>query len=338
MIKFLPLIFLLFFIGCGNNNAPQNRAPIAKITASPQSITVGNTITLDANNSSDSDGQIVSYQWLDQNNQLLENSSKLIWQAPSTMGTYTITLKVTDDDGATATNAIRLQVNDVNVTPPTPFSAIQNLIASGNAIYICVGDSTRAGPLSPYDNPPSPYDGEHLFDTLKSALDDYNVTSYLYAKAGQEAKQFNLETQSPTWSDVTAIIPNDGATSIVDISLGINDLFSEANKYSGTVANIKSDLVSAINKIKAQKPQTHFLLTMPNPKDPAADSAIEQSNTLKTVYRELSDELHLPLIDTQGELNFTHDMFQQKDTVHYHMTPVEQVTVANLIKSKILPQ
>ena len=324
----------MFFAGCGNNDAPQNIAPIANITASSQSTTAGGSITLDASNSSDSDGQIVSYQWLDHNNQLLADTVQFTWQAPATTGTYTITLKVSDDDGATATKSIALNVNDA---PTTPFSVIQNLIASGNAIYICVGDSTRAGPLSPYDDPHSPYDGEHLFDTLKSALDDYNVTSYLYAKAGQEAKQFNLETQSPTWSDVAAIIPNDGSNTIVDISLGINDLFSAANNYSGTVADIKSDLTSAINKIKAQKPQTHFLLTMPNPKDPTADSAVAQSTILRTAYRELSDELALPLIDTQGELTFTHDMFQQTDDIHFHMTSTAQEAVANLIKSKILP-
>ncbi len=331
MIKYLLPIFLLFFIGCGNDTQLTNQPPVARIT-SITTIQTLEVLTLNANASSDSDGNIVSYQWIE-NNKRFSTASEASWIAPNIAGTYTITLKVTDDDGLTDHASITITVND---TATTPFSAIQNLISSGSATYICVGDSTRAGPLSPFDNPPSPYNGEHLFDVLKSALDGYNVSSYLYAKAGQEAKQFNLETRSPTWRDVSNIIPSDGSTAIVDISLGINDIFSEANNYDGTVADIKTDIISAIGKIKAQKPHTHFLLTMPNPKDPDAFEATQKSNILKTAYLEISNELGLPLIDTMGEINFIHEMFQTDD-IHYHMTTTTQEQVANLIKSKIFP-
>ncbi len=298
-------------------NAPQNKAPTATITANSHSVTAGDSITLDASSSSDSDGNIISYQWLNQSNQLLGNNPQLHWQAPAMAGDYTITLQVTDDDGASANANITLQVTNA---PTTPFSAIQNLIASRNATYICVGDSTRANSNT--------YDGGHLFDTLKAHLDDYNTNSILEARVGHEAKQFNLATQSPTWQEIVSLIPGDGSTTIVDISLGINDLF--------TGADIKANLKEAINKIKAQKSQTHFLLTMPNPKDPTADAATQQSNILKTAYTELSNELNLPLVNIQDEITFTQAMFQN-DSVHFHMTPATQVGVAELIWSKISP-
>ncbi len=331
MIRYLLAIFLLLFIGCGNDTQPENKPPIARIT-SETTVQTTKVLTLNANTSSDSDGSIVSYQWIE-NNKRFSTASEASWVAPNRAGIYTITLRVTDDDGAIDSIDRNITVNEA---PNTPFSAIQDLISSRTATYICVGDSTRAGPLSPFDNPPSPYHGEHLFDVLKSALDGYNVSSHLYAKYGQEAKQFNLETRSPTWQDVSDIIPGDGNTTIVDISLGINDLFSEANNYDGTVDDIKTDITSAIGKIKAQKPNTHFLLTMPNPKDPAAFEATQKSNILKTAYLELSSELGLPLIDTMGDINFIHDMFRT-DEIHYHMTTSAQEQVANLIKSKILP-
>ncbi len=64
--------------------------------------------------------------------------------------TYTYTVKSTNDVA-------------------NPFNAIKALIELSNngledVTYICVGDSTRAGPLSPFDNPASPYDGGHVFE------------------------------------------------------------------------------------------------------------------------------------------------------------------------------
>ncbi len=339
MIKFLVGIFIVVFIGCGGKKTtptpPVNLSPVATIVASSVNVKSGESILLDGSSSKDNDGTIVKYEWLNQQGGRIGTQSKLTWIAPGQVGKYTLQLVVTDDDNATGKNTIVIDVTKP-VVVDNSFAAVKNLIASGNATYFCVGDSTRASEASVYYNPNSTYHSEFVYPVIKNALDDYNVTSYLYARQGHEAKQFNLETEHPTWRDVVNQAPGNGSTTIVDISLGINDLFSQANNYDGTVADIKRDLQEAIAKIRQQKPSILIVLTMPNPKDPAQADAVIQSNILKTAYLELSSELNLPLIDVMGELNFTHDMYKI-DLVHFHLIQAAQVQVGELVKEKILP-
>jgi serine protease len=58
-------------------------------------------VTLDAGASTDPDGQIVEYHWTDGNGQSTTGKDLRFESVPA--GTYDITLRVTDDDGATDT-------------------------------------------------------------------------------------------------------------------------------------------------------------------------------------------------------------------------------------------
>jgi len=342
MIKSLLLGFLLFFSGCGSGGSsmPENIFPTANMTVNKTSLNAGEVLSLDASRSTDSDGTITSYEWLTQDNELLGTQKTTTWTAPSLAQAkvYKITLIVTDDEGAKDSISLDVIVNAYDDVK-TPFSTIRTLISSGNATYICVGDSTRNGPPSPYYNANANplYATPFVFDTIKASLDDYNVNSILLTRQGHEAKQFNLGTQSPTWEDVVSRIPTDGSTTIVDISLGVNDLFSAENNYAGSASDITTDITAAINKIKAQKPNTLFMLTMPNPEDPASSSATDYDEILRSAYVELSTTLNLPLVSIMDNINFTSAMYQN-DLVHFHLVPSAQQQVANFILTKILPQ
>jgi chitinase len=71
--------------------------PVASFTLSPTNPLIGETVTLDGSSSSDPDGNIVSYQWDfgDGNT----GSGPTTTHVYSTIGNYTVTLTVTDNDG-----------------------------------------------------------------------------------------------------------------------------------------------------------------------------------------------------------------------------------------------
>jgi hypothetical protein len=84
-------------------------APIAKIIASKVNVTLNEEIRFDANTSTDSDGNIVSYKWLDKNAQTLGSNDTLLHKY-LTIGEYKVNLIVTDDDGLTSTDSVVIEV------------------------------------------------------------------------------------------------------------------------------------------------------------------------------------------------------------------------------------
>lgn len=79
-----------------------NKSPVANVVASALKIKKGDSVTLDASTSKDSDGSIASYKW--SNN---ETTAK-ITVTPTETTTYTVT--VTDDKGASATKSVTVEV------------------------------------------------------------------------------------------------------------------------------------------------------------------------------------------------------------------------------------
>jgi parallel beta-helix repeat protein len=79
----------------GTGNLP----PVSSPTASPTSGNAPLSVTFDSSGSSDPDGTIVSYHW-DFGNGADSNEPNLVYTYEE-LGTYTVTLTVTDDQGAT---------------------------------------------------------------------------------------------------------------------------------------------------------------------------------------------------------------------------------------------
>ena len=93
-------------------NSSGNVAPTANAGAD-QTIFLGDTLYLDASGSSDSDGAIVNYTWqIDTNVFETNNAQDSFIPANLSVGTYTLTLTVTDDDGAMGTDTATITVKD----------------------------------------------------------------------------------------------------------------------------------------------------------------------------------------------------------------------------------
>ncbi len=92
-------------INCGGS--PANQAPVANGQLSLISGYAPLSVDLDASTSSDSDGTITSYNWSWNGGSVDGMTATTVFETP---GLYSITLTVTDDDGATDTEVFALTV------------------------------------------------------------------------------------------------------------------------------------------------------------------------------------------------------------------------------------
>ena len=128
ILKLLLLILVLlsiFISGClTTSEGPatsiqkkENSQPIAAISVNPASISEGEIISFNGLGSKDLDGNIVSYQWDFGDGDYASDASASHTYTRS--GIYTILLTVTDNNGAKATDSIKIEVNSIQ----TPLQA-----------------------------------------------------------------------------------------------------------------------------------------------------------------------------------------------------------------------
>lgn len=87
--------------------APANKPPVAE--AGPnKSVRVNTSVKFDGSASKDPDGLIVKYEWKFGDN--TSGTGKIVYHKYTRRGTYTVTLKVTDNKGASGTDAATVKV------------------------------------------------------------------------------------------------------------------------------------------------------------------------------------------------------------------------------------
>jgi chitodextrinase len=96
-----------------NEVVTPNQSPTAN-TGSDQIVNEGDNVSFDGSSSSDSDGIIASYQWKE-GTTILSNSSTFS-KNDFTVGTHTITLTVTDNNGATNSDTVNITVKLILTT------------------------------------------------------------------------------------------------------------------------------------------------------------------------------------------------------------------------------
>jgi len=127
--------------GLNNTNSQNitvlNRPPVASFTESATTVLTGTTITFNASTSYDPDGTIVSYFW--DFGDGTNATGVTVDHSYSDDGTYTVTLTVTDDDGATDTATSIKTV--LNRPPAAIFTESAETVYTGEVIYFNASDS-----------------------------------------------------------------------------------------------------------------------------------------------------------------------------------------------------
>ncbi len=132
-------------------------APIAVATVSPRVSTVGDPVTFDASGSSDPDGSIVSYQWEEMtiavnstaNAKKRKSSTRAVLSSAISftttelgVGLHTVTLTVTDDDGATGTTEVNVTVNALPNQLPVADAGVDQTVTEGSSVMLDGSAST----------------------------------------------------------------------------------------------------------------------------------------------------------------------------------------------------
>ena len=113
---------------------PENQPPVADVSSGkPYNGIVGENILFNGSASSDSDGEIVSWEWdFDDGN---TGTGETVMHTFSEPGFYTISLTVTDDDGATNTTIVQSDIGKESVPPSTPSIKLPDMPLNQNESY-----------------------------------------------------------------------------------------------------------------------------------------------------------------------------------------------------------
>ncbi|KAF5437430.1 PKD repeat-containing protein [Candidatus Methanophagaceae archaeon] len=113
-----------------------NKQPIASYSYSPCNPVINQTLTFNAINSTDPDGNIINYEWNFGDETVTNTTEPVITHAYASVGTYTVNLTVTDDDDATNATTkfidiivfgIELSCNITNKSIPSGGSVTYNI-------------------------------------------------------------------------------------------------------------------------------------------------------------------------------------------------------------------
>ena len=102
-------------------------------------------VTLDGSASSDRDGSIVSYEWREGNTPIATGATPAVFLS---VGTHTLTLEVTDDDGDSGTDSVVVTVNPANQVSVTVTAAQANEAGPTDAQFTVSRTGDTSAPVT----------------------------------------------------------------------------------------------------------------------------------------------------------------------------------------------
>lgn len=156
-----------------------NQPPAASFDYAPTVPTVGELVTFDAGDSSDSDGAIVEFRWDFDGDGSVDRTTTTATASNqfTTSGTYAVALEVVDDDGSTDTASTTVTVG-ANQPPVAAFSYAPDDVTVDEAItFDASGSSDPDGTVVEYR---WDFDGDGTFEDVTTAAE----TQHTFDRSG----------------------------------------------------------------------------------------------------------------------------------------------------------
>jgi len=172
--------------------APPNLSPLAMFSESAETVLTGEVIHFNASASYDPDGSIVSYFWDFGDGTNITVTGAFVDHEYADSGVYTVTLTVTDDDGATASTSADKTVS--NRPPVAYFTENATTVKTGEVIHFDASES--------YD-----LDGNivsYFWDFGDGTNDTGVAVDHAYAKAGNYTVTLTVTDDDGASSSVNA--------------------------------------------------------------------------------------------------------------------------------------
>ncbi|MCW8820796.1 MAG: PKD domain-containing protein [Sulfurovum sp.] len=153
---FASIIFLLFLNSCGggsssnNGDTPpvENTPPIAD-AGEDKIVHVNDTVNI-IGSGSDADGAVVSYEWKE-GSTILANTAAFNY-TPTTIAIHTLTLTVTDNDGATDSDTMDVNATSVDTNiPPVADAGEDKIVLLDEIVTITGSGSDTDGTVDSYE-------------------------------------------------------------------------------------------------------------------------------------------------------------------------------------------
>jgi len=116
-----------------------NSAPVAVFSYTPTAVLPQETVQFDASESLDGDGWITTYQWEFGDGAVAEGQS--VDHPYATPGSYTVVLRVVDDDGAIGTRQSEILVIDTNQAPQPRIEVSSKALDPGDSLLCSANGS-----------------------------------------------------------------------------------------------------------------------------------------------------------------------------------------------------
>lgn len=258
------------------NQAPTANAGGNKVTQ------VNNSITI-IGSGTDSDGTISSYTWT-KGPTVLANTAQFNY-TPTQIGTDTLTLTVTDNDGDTAIDTMDVQVIEnppIDTTPP-----VISLLGS-SIVNIDQGASYSDAGATASDNVDGNISANIIVggDTVNTNASvgttftiNYNVSDAAGNAASEITRTVNIVSPVDTVDPVITLL----GSSTVEVIQGASYVDAGATATDNRDGNITSNIVVAGDTVNTNaSPGTTFTITY-NVNDAAGNSAIEVTRSVSIV-------------------------------------------------------
>ncbi|SHG93917.1 PKD domain-containing protein [Halobaculum gomorrense] len=121
-----------------------NQVPNAAFQYAPESPTVRDEVVFDASDASDADGSIVGYAWDLDGDGDYDATGETVVHSYDNSGEYPVSLRVTDDDGATAVASTTVAVGSGNTAPSASFQVAPQSPIVGDSLTLDASDASDA--------------------------------------------------------------------------------------------------------------------------------------------------------------------------------------------------